>query len=206
MIFVKGLIVGLVIAAPLGPVGLLCVQRSLANGYTSGIIAGLGAATADAFCGIIAVFGLAALAGFLAMHHVYSSTLGGVILFLFGLKVVFDPPKKKEGIPSIQDNLGGYSTSFFLTFTNPITLIALTAIFAWLGLEKESNNYMNAITLVAGIFFGSIFWWILLSSGATYFKSRISTVKLHWTNRILGLLLVFLGVFCLTRGLRGAIF
>lgn len=201
LILMKGFAVGLAVAAPLGPVGFLCIQRSLTTGYISGIVAGLGAATADAVYGGIAAFGLAAVATFLTSHQAWIRIAGGVLLCLFGARMYFEKPVEREYSDSVSGLVGTFSTTLVLTLTNPITLFALTGIFVVLELDVSMENFSDALVLVVGIFAGSMLWWILLSSGAHLFRSRISFPALGFINRILGIGLFVFGFAALWRGI-----
>lgn len=201
LILMKGIAVGMAVAAPLGPVGFLCIQRSLTTGYISGIVAGLGAATADAVYGGIAAFGLTAVATFLTSHQAWIRIAGGILLCLFGARMYFEKPAEREYSDSVSGLVGTFSTTLVLTLTNPITLFALTGIFVVLELDVSMESFSDALVLVAGIFAGSMLWWILLSSGAHLFRSRISIPALGVINRILGIGLFAFGFAALWRGI-----
>jgi putative LysE/RhtB family amino acid efflux pump len=200
LIFIKGMAVGLAIAAPVGPVGLLCFHRGMTMGLLAGVSAGLGAALADAICGGIVIFGLAAIVEFDSLNPVYCQIIGGILLFLFGWKILLSRKKLGNAGHPLLDHLGALTTTFFLTITNPVTLIALAAIYSGMGLDRDADYPNGDITLVVGIFAGSVLWWVFLSSMAHLFKRRLSAESLIWVNRIGGILLIAFGIVCLGRG------
>ena len=193
-IFTKGLIIGLSIAAPLGPIGVLCIKRTLTSGRFIGLVSGLGAATADALYSSIAAFGLTFIANFLIHQQIWLRFLGGAFLCYLGIKIFFSPP---SDTPAQAGHLGlwkAFASTFFLTLTNPITILAFAAIFSGLGVVKLQGDYSSAASTVIGVFLGSSFWWLLLSMAAHLLRSRFRLAGLQWVNRISGLIIFGFGV------------
>ena len=193
---IKGLLIGFSIAAPVGPIGVLCIRRSVAHGGRSGLVTGLGAATADAVYGCIAGFGLTAISNFLVGQKFWLGFLGGLFLCYLGLGTFVSRPSEEPRDTQSSGLFSAFISTFFLTITNPMTILSFVAIFAGLGLGK-SADYFNATALVAGVFAGSAFWWLLLSSGAALFRSKIS---LHWMrllNRVSGSIIFGFGIYSL---------
>ena len=149
----------------MGPIGVLCIRRTLAEGRTTGLISGLGAATADAIYGCIAGFGLAFISDFLVSQQVWLQMIGGLFLCYLGLKTLLAKPSEKAALVKGKGLFSAYASTFFLTLTNPMTILSFIAIFAGLGLAGTQNNYGTAGVLVLGVFIGSGLWWFLLSSG-----------------------------------------
>jgi len=191
--FVKGLIIGFSIAAPVGPIGLLCIQRTLTGGRTSGFISGLGAATADAVYGCIAGFGLTFITTFLISQHVWLRLIGGIFLCFLGIRTFVSPPAERAASAEGKSLLTNYASTFVLTITNPVTILSFAAIYAGLGVY----NYVSAVLLVSGVFTGSALWWFTLSSSVSIIRSKIDQHKLQWINRISGTILAGIGVFIL---------
>lgn len=191
----KGLIIGFSIAAPVGPIGILCIRRTLTNGRTSGFISGLGAATADAIYGCIAGFGLTFISEFLVSQQLWFRLIGGFFLCYLGIRIFLSKPSE-WGISSKGSGLiSNYASTFFLTLANPTTIISFAAIFTGLGTIDGSGNYISAGILVVGVFIGSATWWLILSGGVSMFRSKFSIHGLHWINRISGAFITGFGLF-----------
>jgi threonine/homoserine/homoserine lactone efflux protein len=195
----KGMLIGFAIAAPVGPIGLLCVQRTLARGRWSGVLTGLGAASADAVYGCIAGFGLASLSGFLLAWQTELRLIGGLFLLYLGWRTWLTPPavevarveRSRAGL------LGDYLSTLALTLTNPVTILAFLGIFAGLGLAGGTGTVATAGALVLGVFAGSLLWWLLLAGGVGALRGRLSPGALVWINRASGSLIAGFGVWAL---------
>jgi threonine/homoserine/homoserine lactone efflux protein len=192
--FLRGLVVGFSIAAPVGPIGVLCIRRTIAEGRSWGFVSGLGAATADAFYGSIAGFGLTFLTDLLVGQQSWLRLLGGAFLIYLGIKTFFSRPAERADASQRGGLMGAYTTTFFLTLTNPLTILSFAAIFAGLGLATAGADYLAAWILVLGVFTGSALWWLLLSSGVSLFRSRFSPQSMRWVNRISGSVITFFGL------------
>jgi len=193
----RGLIIGFSIAAPVGPIGVLCIRRTLAEGRASGLVSGLGAATADATYGCIAGFGLTFISNFLVSQQVWLRLIGGVFLCYLGLKALLAKPAEQAALAKGNGLVGAYASTFFLTLTNPMTILSFAAIFAGLGLASTSGNYMTAGVLVLGVFIGSALWWLILSGGVSVFRAKFNPHGLQWVNRISGAIIMGFGLFAL---------
>jgi threonine/homoserine/homoserine lactone efflux protein len=193
----KGLLIGFSIAAPVGPIGVLCIRRTLTEGRTTGLVSGLGAATADAIYGCIAGFGLAFISDFLVSQQVWLQIIGGLFLCYLGLKTLLAKPSEKAALAKGKGLLSAYASTFFLTLTNPMTILSFVAIFAGLGLAGTQNNYGTAGILVLGVFLGSGLWWFLLSSGVGLFREKFNRGGLEWVNKISGAIIIGFGMFAL---------
>ncbi len=190
----KGVVIGFSIAAPVGPIGLLCLRRSLANGRLSGFVSGLGAATADAFYGLVAALGLTALTHFLVQHQMPLRIAGGLFLFYLGLRIARTPPAAASAeTRNDAPRLGtAYVSTLLLTLTNPATILTFLGVYAGLGLQERSTS---ASALVAGVFLGSAAWWLLLSAAAAWFGRKATVPQLRWINRASGLSVAAFGVW-----------
>jgi threonine/homoserine/homoserine lactone efflux protein len=194
----RGLIIGFSIAAPVGPIGILCIRRTLANGRISGLVTGLGAATADAMYGTIAGFGLTAVSSFLVDQQRWLRPAGGLFLFWLGLKTILSKPATEPVRAEAAGLLSDYVSTVFLTLTNPATILSFIAVFAGLGLAATRNDYPAALQLVAGVFLGSALWWLLLSGGIGFFREKFNAERLRWVNWISGLILGAFGLLALS--------
>src|SRR3989344_6339612 len=157
---IKGLIIGFSIAAPVGPIGLLCIQRTITYGRTSGLLTGLGAATADGLYGAVAAFGLTIISNFLVGQQFWFRLIGGVFLLYLGIKTFLSKPAEKTVTESHKGLFSDYLSTVFLTLTNPTTILSFVAVFAGLGLGSMNGNTSSAILMVAGVIVGSAFWWL----------------------------------------------
>jgi threonine/homoserine/homoserine lactone efflux protein len=195
--FLKGLLIGFSIAAPVGPIGVLCIRRTLADGRASGLISGLGAATADALYGCVAGFGLVFVSDFLVSQQTWLRLIGGIFLLYLGIRTLSSQPAEQAAQSRGSGLLAAYASTFILTLTNPMTILSFAAIFAGLGLAGASSNYLSAGILVLGVFLGSALWWLLLSGGVGLFRDRFDNRGLLWVNRVSGLVIAGSGVVVL---------
>jgi threonine/homoserine/homoserine lactone efflux protein len=193
----KGLIIGFSIAAPVGPIGVLCIRRTLASGRVIGLLSGLGAATADAFYGSIAAFGLTFISGFLLKQQVAMRLVGGAFLCYLGLRTMLARPVNIPTAASSSGYMNAYASTFLLTLTNPLTILSFAAIFAGMGLAVEEHSYGTAGVMVLGVFLGSSAWWAILSGVTSSFKSRLDLLAMAWVNRISGAIILGFGVFAI---------
>lgn len=201
----KGMLIGFAIAAPVGPIGLLCIQRTLARGRWSGVLSGLGAASADAVYGGIAGFGLASLANLLLTWQTPLQLLGGLFLLYLGWRTWRTPPAAEQARvrPTRAGLLGDYLSTLALTLTNPVTILAFLAIFAGLGLAAEGRDFAAAGLLVLGVFAGSLLWWLLLAGGVGLLRGRLTPTVLRGINRASGLLIAGFGIWALGAAVLG---
>jgi threonine/homoserine/homoserine lactone efflux protein len=199
LLWFKGMIIGFAIAAPVGPIGLLCIQRTLTRGRWSGVLSGLGAASADALYGGIAGFGLASLAGLLLAWQTELQIVGGLFLLYLGWRTGQTPPaaEQAQALPTRAGLAGDYLSTLALTATNPVTILAFLGIFTGLGLAAEGQDFAAAGLLVLGVFAGSLLWWLLLASGVGLLRGRLTRSALHGINRASGLLIASFGGWAL---------
>jgi threonine/homoserine/homoserine lactone efflux protein len=197
LFLLRGVLIGFSIAAPVGPIGVLCIRRTLADGRLNGLVSGLGAATADAFYGSVAGFGLAFISGFLIGQRLWLHLIGGVFLCYLGARTFLARPAEKPAAATGKGLAGAYGSTLFLTLTNPTTIFSFAAIFAGLGVASTNGNYLLAALLVLGVFLGSALWWLILSSGVSLFRSRFGPRQMRWVNRISGIVMLAFGVLAL---------
>jgi len=193
--FLRGLAIGFSIAAPVGPIGVLCIHRTLAEGRVSGLASGLGAATADVIYGCMDGFGLTLISDTLISQQVWLRLIGGVFLCYLGLKTFRARPAEGAALDEANSLVGDYASTFFLTLTNPMSIFAFAAIFA--GLKGASGNYVSAGALVLGVFIGSALWWLTLSTGVSLFRTKVTPHGLRRVNRISGLIIAGFGLLAL---------
>jgi threonine/homoserine/homoserine lactone efflux protein len=194
----KGIMIGLAIAAPVGPIGVLCIRRSLSGGMPAGLATGLGAAAADALYGAVAGFGLTSVSVFLLDHQALIRSLGGAALLVIGLRILLAPPANAARAGNGEVRLAGaFVSCFLLTLTNPTTILSFLAIFAGLGLAEWVRDYATAAVLVAGVLLGSALWWLFLSGAVSLVRARLSAAALVWINRVSAAVILLFGLLAL---------
>jgi threonine/homoserine/homoserine lactone efflux protein len=196
-LFLNGAVIGLSIAAPVGPIGVLVIRRTLAEGRLTGFVTGLGAATADAIYGAIGALGLALVASALSGASIWLRLLGGLFLCYLGLRTFRAPPSDRAAATSGADRARAYAATLLLTLTNPATILSFAAIFAGLGVGSARGDLSAALVLVAGVFCGSALWWLLLSGGVSLARAKLTPRELSWVNRVSGAIIAGFGVAAL---------
>jgi threonine/homoserine/homoserine lactone efflux protein len=190
----KGLVVGIIIAVPVGPVGIMCLRRTILEGKLAGFISGLGAATADAMFGFIAAFGLTFISDLLIDYHQWLRIAGGLYLLYIGGRALLTAPEVKTGTePDAESLLRDFLSSFALTLTNPITILVFLGIFSAIGLSGERATLSRAAILVLGVWLGSLLWWLALSFGLGSLFRSFEPRHLRWINRGSGTILLLSG-------------
>jgi threonine/homoserine/homoserine lactone efflux protein len=193
----QGIIFGFSIAAPVGPISVLCIYRTITSGTIAGLVSGLGAATADAIYASIAGLGLTLVSEFLIGEQFWFRLIGGIFLCYLGGKTFLDKPAEQiSPVPAIE-LLKAYSSTFFLTLTNPMTVLSFIAIFSGIGVKSHGSSYNDAGILILGVFTGSAIWWFILSFSANIWRSRYQEWGLEWVNRVSGVILIVFGLTAL---------
>jgi threonine/homoserine/homoserine lactone efflux protein len=193
--FLKGIAVGIVIAVPVGPVGVLCVRRTIFEGRLFGFLSGLGAATADTIFGIVAGFGLTVVSDVLLDYQTWLRATGGLFLVYVGVSALRKQVVRSEAPEKNAENLlSAYLSTFVLTITNPVTILAFLGIFAGVGFTGEEATLGRAAMLVAGVLVGSLIWWLGISLGAGLFRKSIGERHLILLNRVSGGILTLSGI------------
>jgi len=197
--FIRGLLIGLSIAATVGPMSILCIQRTLNRGQLYGLVSGLGIATADGVYGSIAAFGLTLITNFLIHEQIWIRLIGGLFLMYLGIKTILSKPPEKAAVLNAKTNsyLGAYTSTFLLTLTNPLTILSFAAIFAGIGVGSASKSFFSAIAVVLGVFSGSTLWWIILTSSISLLRKKMNSHWLLWINRISGAIITLFGLVAL---------
>lgn len=190
----KGVVVGIVIAVPVGPVGVMCVRRTIFEGKRAGFISGLGAATADALFGCIAAFGLTIVSDWLIGYHQWLRVGGGCyLLYVGGSALLARHESKHSSEPDAEGLLRNFLSTFALTLTNPITILAFLGIFSALGLSGADATFSRAAILVLGVWLGSLLWWLALTFGLGSLFRSFEARHLKWINRASGIILLVSG-------------
>lgn len=195
----KGMAIGFAMAVPVGPVGLLCIRRTLNYGLVIGLLSGLGAALADALFAAVAAGGLASLTDFLLHIERQLQLAGGLFLVVLGIWTYFKRPVEKGTTRG--GHHGAIATTFLLTLTNPMTLLAFLGFFVAFGVTTGGGLLHGIAALVAGVFLGSGLWWTLLCVGVGELRHSIDPGLLHRINCFSALGISGFGVYVLIQPL-----
>lgn len=192
----RGMLIGLMVSVPLGPMGVLIIQKTLHKGALSGFIAGMGAACADLFYATVAAFGLGFVINTIKTHEIILQIVGGIFLLIMGLNIYFANPLKqikarrrvtKKGL------LGDFLSLFFLTVSNPVTVVVFMAVFAGTSVLGETPTFSTEIMLLIGVLLGGSAWWYTLSTIVNIFRKKFKLRVLVTINRVSGIIITILG-------------
>ncbi len=194
-LFIKGIIVGLLASIPLGPIGVICIQRTINKGKLSGFLSGMGAASADTIFAAIAGFSLTFIISFIEERQVVFQAIGGIIVFALGVKIFYTNPIKQLRRHKRKKNslLEDYLSVLLVTITNPLAVFLFIALFASLGVVTEGTNFLLSLVATSGVFIGAILWWYTLTSLVDIFRSRFRLKQLWWINKISGAAIFIIG-------------
>jgi threonine/homoserine/homoserine lactone efflux protein len=193
-LFIQGMIIGLTLAVPVGPISLVCIHRTVANGRLHGIVSGLGVATADSFYAAVAFLGLTAISGLITGHQVLFRLMAGIVLIFIGMRVFRSIPAAVSPGDGQEPFLGDYLSLLVIAIANPLTIIFFITILPGFGVVAQGTTLIAAVPFVAGVFLGSAVWWISLCGSLGAVRSRLSTENLRQINRISGILITCFGV------------
>lgn len=195
----KGLFLGLLVSVPLGPVGLMCIQRTINRGLKSGFISGLGAAIADTFYAILAGVGFGFIVGFINREKYWIQLIGAIIIILIGIKTFYTNPAAEIRNQRNKKNkpMGELLSVFFITLSNPVPFFVFLASFAGFNMMDENTNYLSGILLIGGVFVGALAWWYILSLIISKFRNKIRLKNIWWLNKIMGVFIVVCGLIAL---------
>lgn len=198
ILFLKGILIGFAIAAPVGPIGILCIRRTLLNHLFLAGVTGLGAACADAFYSAIAAFSLAGIADLITRYNFYLKLFGGIIIACIGFSILKNPTFKNDGKLSTKDSsFHAFTSAFALTLSNPITLVVFAAAFTAMGIHPVYESFSQASLLVVGVFIGASCWWAFLIIFTSLVQHKFSEKQLLWINRFSGAILIGFSVYIL---------
>lgn len=197
-VFFKGFILGFAIAAPVGPVAIMCIRKTLQFSKLSGFLAGLGASAADALFASLAAFGLTFLSTQLISFGYWLKLFGSILLLFLSFRSFRSKPHEPKSyvrhISLLKDIVG----TFFLTLSNPLTLLFYFAVFATLGFGDLIQSALGAPLLILGVFFGSAFWFLILTEGIGLIRHKMTDRAMIWINRAAGILIGAFGIWGLT--------
>ncbi len=193
-IFWRGVVLGVIIAAPVGPIGLLCIRRSLERGLATGLATGLGAALADGFFSGIAAFGITAVLDMITANMPLLQVVGGLFLLIVAVHSLTREPKPLAAEPAAGNLPAAMFSGLFLTATNPVTILGMSTLVIGFG---NTHGPVEDGTLVGGIFLGSLLWWVFLCGGITLLRRHVTGRTVHWINVGTGIILGVLGAYTL---------
>lgn len=193
----RGAALGFAIAAPVGPIGVICIRRTLSDGRLAGFVSGLGAATADMSYGAVAAFGLTAIASLLTSQRLWIHLIGGLFLLSLGIKTLLAPPAAFATTSPAKGLPGAYGSTLALTLANPATILSFVAVFAGLGVAGPRAGLLSAVLITLGVFAGSALWWFILSTGVNLLRTRLTLAALRWVNRLSGAILISFAAYAL---------
>jgi threonine/homoserine/homoserine lactone efflux protein len=196
-LLIEGVLIGFVVAVPVGPLALLCINRALSMGAILGFFSGLGVASGDALAAGIAALGISLVSTFLADHQLFIRLVGGGFLCYVGFKIYKTTPSQQALPGKVNGLFGAYATAFFLTISNPATILSFFAIYAGWGVETLAGHYFAAAILALGVFIGSGIWWVALFVGVTLFRHKFSVELVGWIHRVSGAVIAGFGFIVL---------
>ena len=193
---IKGVIVGFLASIPLGPVGVLCIQRTINKGRLSGLFSGMGSATVDAFFALVAAFGLTYIINFIEEQQFYIQLIGGGVLILLGVKIFQTNPIKQIRRHRRKKNklIEDYFSVLILTLSNPLAIFLFVAAFAGIGIVSSKDPSIKSYLIISGVFIGAMLWWAILTFFVDMFRKKFRLKQLWWINKIAGLLIIVFGV------------
>ncbi|NVO10215.1 MAG: LysE family transporter [Bacteroidales bacterium] len=203
-LLLKGIMIGLLVSIPLGPIGVICIQRTINKGRLSGFFSGIGAASADTIFAAIAGFSLTFIINFIEEKQRILEVIGGIIIMLLGIKTFYTNPvnqlkrHKKKKNKLIED----FISVLLLTITNPFAIFLFVGMFAALGLAYNGENMVLSLITIGGVFLGGSIWWFTLSSLVNMFRDKFRLKQLLWINKIAGAVIFILGVLALVNVAR----
>lgn len=201
LIIPVGMLIGVLVAAPVGPVNVLCIQRAVERGFWGGIAAGIGSVLGDGLIALCAGLGVGAVSGAIQSHRATIQVIGGLALIAFGWKLFLTTPRirmtTEVADASLKDFVWDIPQTFFLTITNPGAVLGLFAIFGGVSTFVEVHSTIDVLTMVAAIMGGSMLWWIGLSNLIARYRHLIDANKLRAVNRVAGVVLAGFGALLL---------
>lgn len=196
-LFLKALLLGVAVAAPLGPIGALCINRTLERGFFAGVAGGIGTSLADGLYASLAAIGFAAFSVFLAQIDTPLRLIGGAFMLWLGYQSFRPKPPHHAAKVSARDLAGTIAATFVLTITNPMTILSFAALFAGLGLAATSG-YAAALPVVIGVTLGSLLWWVALSGGVALARHKLPDGFVRWVSRLSGMILIGFGIWAVS--------
>lgn len=193
-LFIHGVIIGIALAAPVGPIALICLRRALATGRLHGIVSGMGVAAADAVYAAVTAFGLALIADFLLARQWFFRLFGGIALIAVGIRIFLSVPPEETEKPKDEPFFMDFASMFALAIANPLTIIFFSIIIPAFGVVISGNSYISPATFVAGVFIGEMIWWIGICGTLGSVRTYLNGKRLRIINRAGGLIITGFGI------------
>lgn len=197
MLLLQGFLLGFSIAVPVGPISVLCIRRTLAEGRLTGFLSGLGAATADMLYGTIAAFGLTAVINLLVDQQTWLRAVGGLFLLYLGIRTFLTKPSAESAPSRGTGWFSAYVSTFFLTVTNPMTILSFIGMFSAILPANGASSAASSVSLVLGVFLGSAAWWLALSGLVSLFRERFTPAWMQLVNRVSGVVITVFAIIIL---------
>jgi threonine/homoserine/homoserine lactone efflux protein len=197
--FFMAVVAGLAIAAPVGPIGVICIRRTLDYGFGRGFASGLGAAMADGCYGLIAAVSMTSALTIIGPHATLMNISAALLLFKIGIDTLRSVPKDDAGKAESKGLLSAFISTLLLTFLNPMTVMSFVAVFAAVGVKELEAARESTLIIVFGVFFGSLLWWLFLCAMVAKVRERLSKSSIRTINRISGMVVIAFGLVCLSK-------
>jgi threonine/homoserine/homoserine lactone efflux protein len=199
ILLIKGILIGLMVSVPVGPVGVMCIQRTMNRGLKAGVVSGLGAASADTFYAVISSCGIGFIFTFIQKQIFWIQFLGAIILILIAIKIFYTNPaveirnSKNKKVKPMEE----FISIFFITLSNPTVFFVFIALLASLKVFSGKINYLSGLFVISGVFAGAMLWWYLLSSIVNKFRNKIKLKQIWWLNKIMAVVVFIFGMIVL---------
>ena len=201
-LIIKGIFTGFILATPVGASSVICMRRLLTKGHAEGFVSALGIAFGDLFYASIAMFSLSVISDLIIKYQIPIRFIGGIVLLILGIKIFI---KKKPIIACSLEQINhfrNFSSTFFLTISNPLIIIFLATILTTMGMQKAPETTFGILILLLCVFAGSISWWILIIGGCLVFNYQPTPAVIQRINKVSGILLVLSGVIFFTKSIH----
>ena len=195
-LFIRGLGIGLMASILMGPIAVLCIQRTLSKNLKSGFASGIGIATADTIFASIAFFSLSIVMSFLQTHLNIIKIIGGICILWVGARIFLSNPavQIRRNRAGKSDLWSDFISILFLTLANPVTILTFIALFATLGIKNEPSQSGHGVIMIIGVFMGATSWWLTLTFLINIFRNKFKLRHILWMNRVAGGIIMLLGL------------
>jgi threonine/homoserine/homoserine lactone efflux protein len=199
---IQGMIIGFALAVPIGPIGILCIKRTLTSGTRGGLVVGLSGATADILYALVAAFGIRLLMEFIDTQQLWMRLIGGLILLGAGFHLLRSRPDAQTTPKWESTETLAFFSTLALALTNPLTLFAFSAAFSAIGIQSLIADTSQVVRLIGGVSLGSFCWFALLTGLSRLFRHPLAAKGVYMINRVAGVLLMLFGVIGIVMALR----
>ena len=203
-IIIRGLAIGILISAPMGPIGMLCIQRTLDKGKFPAFFTGVGAALSDIFYCLLTGLGLSFITDFIETHQILLKIIGSLVIIAFGIYLIKKNPSRSLKKPTAQSNTywSDIVSGFFLTLSSPLTLFFIIGLFARFNFMLPEFKYYHYIVGYLSIFIGAIIWWFTITSAVNKVRAHFNIRSMKIVNRVIAILLIVMAIIGLILGIN----